>query len=196
MNVECSVMQNNNITPDGTRRTFIGIPVDKQSQQLINKLLSPLRESHTDIRWVPENNRHLTLAFLGDKSKPEINTLIRKFDETYQEKPRFEYRMSMLARFPKPSGRIIALTGLPEGPIVDISQLTRKLLDRTGVEFDQKKFRPHITLARIKKARQVKTPFDQQIGITLDITSVVLYQSTITESGSIYSRLKETKLRR
>jgi len=180
--------------PTGLQRVFIGIPVDKQSQRLINKLLKPLKESPTDIRWVPENNRHLTLAFLGDTAKSEIDSLIQTFDTTYQRRSCFHYRLSGLSRFPNASGRIIALSGQPVEPLEEIYQVTRKLLDKNRIDFDQKSFRPHITLARIRKARPVKTAFDQHTDISLDITSVVLYQSTLNSTGSIYSRLKETKL--
>ena len=178
----------------GSKRIFIGIPIDKQSQRIINKLLGPLKELRTDIRWVPENNRHLTLAFLGDTPKSEIDRLIRAFDNTYQQRSCFQFCLSELTRFPNASGRIIALTGQPAGPLETIFQSTRQLLDKTRVESDQKKFRPHITLARVRKAGHVNTIFDQQTEISLDVASVVLYQSTLTNTGSIYSRLKETKL--
>ena len=91
------------------QRVFIGIPVDKQTQQLINELLKPVRKISTDIRWVPENNRHLTLAFLGDRPESDINSLLRVFDETYQQKSRFQYCLSALTRFPSAAGRILAL---------------------------------------------------------------------------------------
>jgi len=187
-------MQTNRIIPPDTQRIFLGIPVDKQSQRLINKLLRPLKESPTDIRWVPENNRHLTLAFLGDTPKSKVDRLIRAFDNSYQQRSCFQFCLSELTRFPSASGRIIALTGRPAGSLETIFQLTLQLLDKTRVEFDQKKFRPHITLARIRKARHVKTVFDQHTEISLDVASVVLYQSTLTNTGSIYSRLKEIKL--
>jgi len=176
------------------QRIFIGIPVDKQTQGLINELLKPVRKISADIRWVPENNRHLTLAFLGDRPESDINSLLRVFDETYQHRSRFQYCLPALTRFPNAAGRILALTGQPAGPLEDLCQATRKLLDKNRIDFDQKRFRPHITLARIRKARQVKTAFDQQTEICLDIASVVLYQSTLNSTGSIYSRLKETKL--
>lgn len=176
------------------QRVFIGIPVDGRSQRLINSLLMPVKDSRTDVRWVPESNRHLTLAFMGDIQETRVDSLVRVFDETYQHEPRFQYRLSALARFPDTRGRIIALTGRVAGPLVDLFQLTRELLDKNEIEFDQKKFRPHITLARIRKPGQVKTSIDQKTDIILDINSVVLYESTTGKAGVVYSRLKETKL--
>ena len=180
--------------PRGTQRVFIGIPIDKQSQQHINELLKPIKDSRQDIRWVPENNRHLTLAFLGNRPISEVDNLIPLFDESYQQETRFQYRLSTLERFPEPTGRIIALTNEPTEPLDNLFQITLKLLQRNGIEFDRKKFRPHLTLGRIRRPKHVKKTFDQQININLDITKITLYQSRFTESGSIYSPLKETQL--
>ena len=118
----------------------------------------------------------------------------RRFDHTYQREGRFQYSLSTLTRFPGPMGKIIALSNESTGPLDNLFQLTRKLLQRSNLDLDQKKFSPHITLGRIRKAKYLKTTFDQQTDINLEITKVTLYQSTLTESGSIYSPLKETLL--
>lgn len=180
--------------PPGTQRVFIGIPIDKQSQQHINELLKPIRDSRRDIRWVPENNRHLTLAFLGNRPISEVDNLIRQFDESYQQETRFQSRLSTLERFPDPTGRIIALTNEPTEPLDKLFQITLKLLQRNEIEFDRKRFRPHVTLGRIRRPKHVKKTFDQQININLDITKIMLYQSRLTELGSIYQPLKEIQL--
>jgi len=187
-------MHFNHRIPPGTQRVFIGIPIDKQPQQYINELLKPIQDSRRDVRWVPENNRHLTLAFLGDRPISEVDNLIQQFDESYQKETRFQYRLSTLERFPEPTGRIIALTNELTEPLDKLFQITLKLLQRNEIEFERKKFRPHVTLGRIRRPKHVKKTFDQQIDINLDITKITLYQSRLTEFGSIYSLLKETNL--
>ena len=103
----------NYIIPAGMQRVFIGIQVNEHAQARVNKLINPVRDSSREIRWVPENNRHLTLAFLGDRPIGEVENLARQFDETYQRVTRFQYDLSALVRFPDPGGRIIALIGEP-----------------------------------------------------------------------------------
>ena len=177
------------------QRVFIGIPVDEQSQQHINELLKPIKKLRQDIRWEPANNRHLTLAFLGDLPVPEVENLLQLFSETYQQETRFEYRLSTLTRFPEPTSRIIALVDDPTGPLERLFQITRRFLERNNIELDLKEFRPHVTLGRIKKANRVKTNFDQQTNINLAIDKITFYLSTLSESGSIYTKLKETQLK-
>ena len=184
----------NYIIPKDMQRIFIGIPVDKRSQQHINGLLETVNNPSRGIRWVRENNRHLTLAFLGDIPVSRVGLLLRQFDKTYQREMCIQYSLSALTRFPNHRGRIIALTGEPTAPLDNIFQITLKLLQENDFEFDQRRFRPHITLARIRDPKRLKTSFYQRVDITLNITRVTLYQSTLTGQGSIYSPLKETCL--
>jgi 2'-5' RNA ligase len=176
------------------QRVFIGIPVDVRSQQQINKLLEPIKDPRHDLRWVPENNRHMTLAFLGDIEAPVVENLVRLFDEVYRREACFNYRLSLLTRFPNSKGRIIALTGEPTDLLDHLYQLTLDFLTGNDVEFDRKRFRPHVTLGRIKKAKQVKTNFDKQAGITLDINRVRFYRSTLSQRGSVYQVMSEVEL--
>ena len=178
------------------QRVFIGIPVDTRAQQHINGLLRPLKESRGDIRWVPEINRHMTLAFLGNVPEVEVDILTGLFDQTYRQARHFRYKFSMLTRFPEPTGRIIALTGGPVRSLDNLIQITLKALQSNGQRTDPRGYRPHLTLGRLKKAKHLKTTFEQKINIDLEVAKVTLYQSTLTESGPIYSILKETKLAR
>jgi len=178
----------------GMQRVFIGIPVDQHSQQRINELLKPIKELRQDIRWEPDRNLHLTLAFIGNTPVAEVDNLLQIFSETYQQETHFKYRLSTLTRFPGPMGRIIALVDDPTEPLHRLFQITKTFLERNNVDLDLKEFRPHITLGRIKKAKHVKTNFDQQTDISLNVNKITFYQCTQGESGSIYTALKETWL--
>jgi 2'-5' RNA ligase len=181
-------------TPPRTQRIFIGIPVDRHSQQHTNELVKPIRRSRQDIRWEPERNRHLTLAFLGNIQIQEVQNLLQMFDEPYRQEKRFQYKLNTLTRFPDSTGRVIALVDDPTAPLEHLFQITLKLLQENNLKPDRKEFRPHITLGRIKRVKHVKANFSQRANIKLVVDRITLFQSTLSESGSIYSPLKETKL--
>ena len=181
-------------TPSAMHKVFIGIPIDKNSQRKIKEILEPIRKSLQDVRWVPASNRHLTLAFIGNIPGTVVENLSRLFDEAYQQETHFQYSMSLLTRFPDSKGRIIALVDDPVRSLNKLFQITLKLLQRSNIEFCQKQFRPHITLGRIRRPKHVTTDIDRQINIKLNIAKIVLYLSTSTECGPIYTTLKQTRL--
>ena len=126
--------------PPGVHRVFIGIPIDENSQQQINKLLKPMKNSSQDVRWVPASHRHLTLAFLGNKPASVVANLIRLFAQTYQQQAHFQYNMSTLTRFPDPEGRIIALVDDPVRPLRNLFRLTLALLQATTSNLTERNF--------------------------------------------------------
>lgn len=170
------------------------MPVDGRAQGYINRLVRPLVQTHPGLRWVPEHNRHLTLAFLGDVPVPVADELIELFDETYGREASFQFSLTRLAPFPKPSSGLIALTGEVDGSLENLFRITARLLRNTGQEVDARAFLPHVTLARLGRERHGGLGFDQSANVILNATHVRLYRSTLTESGPIYRVLKETTL--
>jgi 2'-5' RNA ligase len=181
-------------TQQDVRRIFIGIPVDQQAQKQINVLLKPIKKLPVDIYWIPEPNRHLTLAFLGNVPVGRIRNLVGSFDKVYQRSGRFQFKLTMLNRFPGRMGRIIALVNDPDTTLQDVYQITLDLVQSNGLELDRKKFRPHVTLGKIRRAHQVKETINQPTDICLNVSNVRLYESTMTDSGVVYTSLKDAQL--
>ncbi len=170
------------VKPSGQRRVFIGIPVDKAFQAQINGVLEPVRASRRDISWVPEGNRHLTLAFLGNLPERQIEALLDSFDQTYRQEQRFNYGFTKLTHFPARSSRLIALTGEPAGALAQLFDRTRAFLEGENAQFDRKPFRPHITLGRIKKAQKPNNPLELPVDIRMSVNTLKFFQSTLTRS--------------
>lgn len=175
-------------------RVFIGIPVENPAQQQINKILDPIKESVKGVRWVPEHNRHLTLAFLGNRPASVIEGLTRKMGQAYQQETSFEIGSSHLGRFPGSSGNIMALVFKVDERLAHLFQVTQEFLVENGFDHTRTQFRPHITLGRIRRTSRLKTSINKQTNIKLQVGKITFYQSTLTQAGSIYLALKETAL--
>jgi len=176
------------------QRVFLAVPVTRRLQQQINRVLAPVRSANRDIRWVAEQNRHLTLAFLGDQPSSLVDVLAGSMDEAYRRKSRFDADFSALARFPDARGNILALVGHADDRLSTLYELTCELLARYGLAPEYEIFKPHITVGRIIRPRLVKTRFFEPVNIRLHVDRVTLYQSTLTPAGSVYRALKEAGL--
>jgi 2'-5' RNA ligase len=180
---------------ESSHRIFIGIPVGSRAQKSIERALKPLQMHSRNLRWVPAGNLHMTLAFLGDISAGELEAVKTGFAGAYATNRQLKFQLSALGRFPNSRGHIIALTGAVNEPLLALAMATRDMLSRCGLDFERKKFRPHITLARVRNPRHPVVNIDQQVNIDMDIKRVVLYRSTLTGSGSIHTPLVNTDLR-
>ena len=176
------------------QRVFFGIPVGQKTQKQINDLLSPVKKSLQAVRWVPEQNRHLTLAFLGNRPAKVVENLVASMDEAYQDEAGFMTGPANLARFPNSRGNIIALVFKADEHLSHLYRVTQEYLVANGFDFNRTQFRPHITLGRFRRRSRVTADIKQQTNISIQVGKVTFYQSTLTPSGSIYHALNETKL--
>ncbi len=182
------------VIPSGHHRIFIGIACDQRAQRQINEVLLPVRNLSPYIRWEAETNRHLTLAFLGNITTSSLEDLLGLFDKSYSHLEQFQISLTRLVRFPDEQGRIIALITEPDPALAFLYKTTVELLQSSSLDLLRKEFRPHITLGRISRVKQVTDIIDYPTAIDLGIRSIRLYQSTLGESGSVYTVLKETPL--
>ena len=180
--------------PTGPQRVFIGIPVEPQTQQQMDELLGPVRGSSRGVRWVPAENRHLTLAFLGNQPMAVIRSVACAFDKAYGQVPHFQFSLTRLTRFPNSAGTIIALTAESDTHLDHLFQITLGLLRHNYLEIDRRRFQPHLTLGRTRRAEQITTIFDRSVNINLEINTIALFKSVLEPTGSIYSTIKETRL--
>lgn len=176
------------------QRVFFGIPIDQQTQKQITELLSPVRKSLQAVRWVPEQNRHLTLAFLGNRPAQLVENLVGSMGNAFQHETSFMTGPARLARFPNSRGNIIALVFKADEFLSRLYRVTQEYLVANGFDFNRTQFRPHITLGRINRRSRVTADISQQTDISLQVGKVTFYQSTLTPSGSIYLALNEAKL--
>ncbi len=106
-------------------------------------------------RWVPPENYHLTLRFIGEIEPwraEEVDTALAAI-----RAPRFELALAGIGTFEK-AGRIQSLHVTAERSEA-LSRLQAKVetaLQRVGLEPERRRFAPHVTLARTDKAELPK----------------------------------------
>ncbi len=188
-------------------RAFIAVEIPSEIQQNVYKETSNFRKGIDSlVRWVPVENMHLTLKFLGDVSPANVESLIQMLRNEAVAISCFTIHLTGLGSFPSlRRPRVIyigiqaptALDGLQRG----IESASRRL----GYEAEERPFSAHLTLGRVK---QNITAIDQQKirraveGTQVDllgsarVDSVSLYKSELKPSGSVYTRLYSAPLKK
>ncbi len=143
-------------------RCFIGIPLSRQlNKKLTGQCLSlsqdPLFHS---FRWVPNQNLHLTLHFLGNLTALEIENLTAALKAQPLMNGPIVLSIDSLSTFPSHnSQKYFAANIKPDDQLSTLHSNLSQRLQNLGLPVETRAFRPHITLARAKRhSRGCKVP--------------------------------------
>jgi 2'-5' RNA ligase len=157
-------------------RLFIASPVILDDYTSIKEDFKDIIEG----KWVEEENVHLTWVFLGDveEVKPVIDTLQGISPLEHQT------RIKELGYFGRPPKIFFARS--------EEKTLYDKAREFRDAGFDLYRFKPHITLCRIKaihdyKAYKEKLKSYRERSLGVILPEIHLYESTLSSKGAQYS---------
>lgn len=176
------------------RRLFIGIHL---TPYLRKKLANEVADWGKEVLIsTHEENFHITLLHLGFVLEDQIPELCEQLQEVAQKIESFDVTfnsMEILESLENP--KMIWLTGEPSEPLRLLYQEIEKSFGKFFAE--RKQFRPHVTLAKIKKAKWLRA---QKEGNTLPkikmclqlhdpVESITLFETTEREGKRFYDPL-------
>jgi 2'-5' RNA ligase len=182
-------------------RLFIALPLPREVEVELDRLLVLLRPKGPDVKWVPAKNIHLTVRFLSETDEKLVPRIKSAMDETCAGYKPFESVIDQVGGFPnlkKP--RVIWVGG--SQPIEAAARMAADIDNRMHelrFEKETRPFKAHLTLGRVREGRPIGVlgSFLETFKLTpipLTMDRLVLFQSTLTPKGSIYERLHEVKL--
>ena len=136
-----------------TRRLFVGIPLSSQLRKRLTQEMETWPKEA--ILRTMEENLHITLFFLGFIQEEEVGEICRSVGEVCKDIESFELQFTGIKLMKSEvSPKMIWLTG-------EASDELRRVLERIEKAFssfvsERKTYRPHITLAKIKKSKWLK----------------------------------------
>lgn len=168
-------------------RLFVAFDVPEPVLDAVAAAEAALRERHPRARWVPRQNRHVTLKFLGSTWPRLVEWLhdaIRAASETADP---VRTRVVGLGAFPSPRRARVLWAGLddPDGSLV---RLAAALDDSLAREFapEKRAFTPHLTLARFEPPVTVEELDAGRVGDPFVVDRIVLYRSHLRRPAPVY----------
>ncbi len=180
-------------------RLFIGITLSDVIRTSLCKICRELKEYSSQMKWVNEDNIHITLKFLGETDKKDkiIDILENKISSSG-----FTLDFSGIGKFGRGDELRILWAGIKKSEGLNtLFDEIESLLEPIGFPKEKRKFSPHVTLARSRYGRMGKEFMDRVDGLSghffgkQEVTSFRLFKSTLTLSGPVYSVLKEISLK-
>jgi RNA 2',3'-cyclic 3'-phosphodiesterase len=177
-------------------RIFIALKLSPEPS-FISKINGFKRDLVTEnIKWVDLINIHLTLVFLGDTE----NSLIKEIDKMLLKKctglNQFTFHIRGLSVFKSINDPRVLWAGLNE--IEELNILHSVIisgLKEIGMNPEERKFSPHITLGRIKSLKNrdalkklIENYSDHEFQ-EVQVKEVILYESILNKTGPVYKPL-------
>ncbi|MBP6889460.1 MAG: RNA 2',3'-cyclic phosphodiesterase [Candidatus Moranbacteria bacterium] len=178
------------------RRLFVGIPLSSALASRLAREISSWPEE-VFLKTVKEN-LHVTLFFLGfipEAMVPDICEKVRRLCETEDS---FEIAFSGIRLVPTVEDpKMVWLAGEPSDALRDLTTAIKRELSFV-VPSDPKIYRPHITLARIKKSAfrklDPRPDIEKSVHLVEPVETVVVYESVIEDGERKYSPLESVPL--
>jgi len=184
-------------------RLFAAIPLQEAVDSLA-KVFEEFQPFDSYLKTVKENQFHLTLKFFGNLKSDDAQSVINAFDQWSPDKASFHIDLKGLGVFPSLSKPSVIWAGLKddEGSILDIYKDCENIFSSIGIEKESRTFHPHLTLYRIKKHKEISQDlrdlvkeYKDQFFSTLQIQSIILYESKLHSYGPEYSEIKKIILK-
>jgi len=184
-------------------RCFVGLPLPEIYQQRLKTISETWKPKlRSRATWTRPGNWHLTLFFLGDVSEETGDRVLEALSAVRH--PRFQLKAGGGGFFP-PGGNKpprVVWAGLDRGAeaCTGLAAKVREVLVQLGFQADQRPFKPHLTLARVKQAKGgddwpgLLRDLNDQEWPAVDMASFVLWQSFLKPSGPVYAALREFQL--
>ena len=184
------------------KRLFIGIPIESsKSVQQVEVWKKDPQLNQNVLNWTTPGNWHITLFFLGSTEESAVAMLEQLIDESFREILAYQTELHGVGVFPNTNNPKVLWLGLEDlQPLMSAYSKLGELLHQNGFSFDQKPLKPHLTLARVKRAdnplafQSLLAEFQDSVFDQVNMNKVVLFESITTPAGPVYKPLFQKQL--
>jgi len=174
-------------------RLFIAVPLPDE----VRHALAALLDGPLPGRAVYPSNWHLTLRFLGDTDEVTYDRLLHALGVVDFGEP-FRAAFGALGAFPRPAKATVLWVGFSDGlaGFTRLSGVVAEAVEAAGIPSEDRPFRAHLTLSRIRPHQDVRPvidrpPFDD---VSWTVGEVDVFRSHLGSGGPRYERLERIML--
>lgn len=171
-----------------TIRSFIALPISKETANELGDVAAKMsyQDKSNAVKWVDQENYHITLAFLGEQRESDLEVLAEQLDESLIQHE-FLLNLSHISPFPEAKPKLFAAMVEKNEGILSVHKQVVSSINSSAIMFNKRKFIPHLTLGRSRHTRNSYAgTVPMNVSYETFIDEVVLYQSNLTSSGAEY----------
>ncbi|MGD8571656.1 MAG: RNA 2',3'-cyclic phosphodiesterase [Gammaproteobacteria bacterium] len=174
-------------------RAFYAIELNDEVRNAALQIIDKLKQNPwaEHVRWAHAENLHLTVRFLGEISNDVINMINNDVEQKLKQCEPFTVKFKeprLFPHFKKP--RVVAVIAENNDALINVAEILENSAIAAGLAPETRQFKGHLTLGRCKKTFPKRTKIESMpFSASLDVNSVALYQSDLSNEGPTYYQL-------
>ncbi|MBX7256784.1 MAG: RNA 2',3'-cyclic phosphodiesterase [Candidatus Hydrogenedentes bacterium] len=194
-------------------RAFVAIEIPEEIRMRLLDVQQNLRESRLRASWVKPGAMHLTLRFLGEIGEADAETYLEHVAPAFAEVSAFDLTVRGVGAFPNARRPTVVWAGVTpaDGALEAAFRIAEAGAVAIGQKPENRRFHPHVTLARIKDdrdkasgrgAKDAGDPAIERLAALMrreqstlfgafTAKSVSLFSSDLRPQGPVYTCIKE-----
>jgi 2'-5' RNA ligase len=176
-------------------RTFLALDLNDATRQRLVRAVADLPVGEAKIRWVEAENLHVTVKFLGEVGDADVANVCRVVAGAAGLVEPFDFQVRGIQAVPARGNLSMFWAGVadPDGRMAAMFEVVEAALEELGFSREQREFRPHVTLGRVKYARDARplraaASRQAEAGFgCVAADEIVVYSSQLTPDGPIYA---------
>lgn len=183
-------------------RVFAAVRIPVRIQRELARLTRRLAESEIPVRWIPPENMHLTLRFLGQVPDEARRSIVEALSLAAQDSTPFEVSFGSVGAFPSPRHPHVIWVAVESAPRLRLLRgSVENNLARAGFGAEVRPFHPHVTLGRVLKESKpgafrefVQACRILSVDSVLRVSAIDLVRSRLRPTGAEYELLDRIRL--
>ncbi len=177
-------------------RAFIAVDLSKEVLEELGRVERELEKSDAGVKWVRPDSIHVTLKFLGYVEEDKVELIKEKIGSINSQIVPFDISLGSVGVFPNWRRPSVVWVGIENGAeqVKLLADKVEEAMNELEFEKEAREFKAHITLGRVKSSKNIQKleKFSQSVKVSplnTNISKLILYKSTLTPKGSIYTSL-------
>lgn len=151
--------------------------------------------------WSRPENIHLTVKFFGNVDQQKVAAISEAAARVTKEFSPIRIVAGTTGVFPRPIRPQVLWLGVsdPSGALATLQQRLEKEFAVEGFPKEDRAFRPHLTIARIRKPHHGRQLGETHLAmkfsdVEVTLSEVILFRSELSSKGSKYTALSRHRL--
>ena len=181
-------------------RSFFAIDISDPLLSLLESIQRTLHQKlKSPVKWVDISKIHLTIKFISDLDAAHLGSIEKQIRAEISPIHSFQLRPTRIGVFPNQRNPRVIWVGVNHPPeLIKIAEITERVCCSFGYPAEDRKFSPHLTLARIRNSlpeddasrlRQFINDLTWEDNYGISVSSIRMYESQLSPSGPRYNKL-------